>query len=258
MATAFSFYGKLPQFGDFVRYNASGTEIRTFDDWLQEGLIYTKRIMGSAYAEHFNMLNFGFIYPCIETNKLLIGVLQASSDKVGRHYPFYAATVVNYREIFVDEKVLISSWISDYLTNVIEFISGLSQYRELSRIKKNFIRLTEGILNQYQGDGKVQSVSNAADVSSTDYPPVTIHIDPDQGFQFKIPSGDPANAGMLLQTTVVAENPLCIFWHYLLPISYMYIVPAVPPPQIFASIFDPRIQSEYLLKIDIDTSGGTR
>jgi len=83
------FFGKLPSFGDFIRYNASGAEVRAFEQWIQEGLYmaskYFDREWDSVYK---NSPAYHFLFYPENTELFLTGIFHSSHDKSERKYPF--------------------------------------------------------------------------------------------------------------------------------------------------------------------------
>jgi type VI secretion system ImpM family protein len=89
-AITVSCFGKLPQFGDFVRINASSQELHHFDRWLQEGLYSAKKSLVAQFDSTFDASHIRrFLFPLPELQRMLIGVLIPGQDSVGRRYPFY-------------------------------------------------------------------------------------------------------------------------------------------------------------------------
>lgn len=83
------FFGKLPGFTDFIKYNAAGKEIQTIDNWLQEGLALAKLKYKNEWKDVYNNTsNINFIYPFTGTDNTTIGVITPSNDKSGRSFPF--------------------------------------------------------------------------------------------------------------------------------------------------------------------------
>jgi len=83
------FFGKLPGFNDFIKYNAAGKEILTIDNWLQEGLALAKLKYKNEWKNYYNnSLTLNFIYPFTGTDNTIIGVIFPSNDKSGRSFPF--------------------------------------------------------------------------------------------------------------------------------------------------------------------------
>ena len=76
-----AYFGKLPGFGDFVRYNAGGGEVRIFEQWIQEGLYFSQK----QYAQEWNSLypdspTHCFMFAPPEGALCLLGILKASRD----------------------------------------------------------------------------------------------------------------------------------------------------------------------------------
>ena len=83
------FFGKLPGFTDFIKYNAAGKEILTIDNWLQESLALAKLKFKNEWKNYYNnSLTLNFIYPFTGTDNTTIGVISPSNDKSGRSFPF--------------------------------------------------------------------------------------------------------------------------------------------------------------------------
>lgn len=88
-------FGKIPQHGDFVRYNADGAAAREFDTWFREGLHTSRSRLGhplKSIAQNAEPQRF--VYCPTTTPVLLFGVMQMSQDATGRTYPFVVATEV--------------------------------------------------------------------------------------------------------------------------------------------------------------------
>ena len=83
------FFGKLPGFTDFIKYNAAGKEILSIDNWLQEGLALAKLKYKNEWKNYYNnSLSLNFVYPFTGTDNTTIGVISPSNDKSGRSFPF--------------------------------------------------------------------------------------------------------------------------------------------------------------------------
>lgn len=85
----FGFFGKLPQFPDFIKYRASSDEFNILDDWIQKGIISAKLSFGNNWKEIYNNSNcYEFIFPVSKFNKIIAGTLNPGYDKAGRQFPF--------------------------------------------------------------------------------------------------------------------------------------------------------------------------
>lgn len=86
-------FGKMPEHGDFVRYNADVSAAREFDVWLREGLHASRSCLGHALKEIAQASGpQRFVYCPTTMPVLLLGVMQMSEDATGRTYPFVVAT----------------------------------------------------------------------------------------------------------------------------------------------------------------------
>lgn len=85
----FSFFGKLPQFPDFISHRAGSQEFRILDDWLQKGIAQAKMQLGSEWKPSYqNSGYFDFFFPIANTKRIITGVINSSNDKSGRDFPF--------------------------------------------------------------------------------------------------------------------------------------------------------------------------
>jgi type VI secretion system ImpM family protein len=94
------FFGKLPGFPDFIKYNSAGKEILAIDTWLQEGLALAKLKFKNDWKSYYNNLTkINFIYPFTGTDNITIGKISSSNDKSGRSYPFIMFNLFNKNSI---------------------------------------------------------------------------------------------------------------------------------------------------------------
>ena len=71
-------YGKLPVFGDFIRYNASHQQMLLLDKWLQQGLHFGKIQLGSKWNSSYkNAPTYQFVFHPENTNQFLTGFFSA-------------------------------------------------------------------------------------------------------------------------------------------------------------------------------------
>ena len=84
-----AFFGKLPQFGDFIRFNAGGPEIQTFEEWIQEGLYHSQKFYDQKWRKIYqNSSVYAFVYYPEGSARFLLGTFKPSRDQSGRSYPF--------------------------------------------------------------------------------------------------------------------------------------------------------------------------
>jgi type VI secretion system ImpM family protein len=83
------YFGKLPDFSDFVRHNASGDDVRAFEQWIQEALYLASRHFDHNWTSVFRSAPaYHFLFASENQTVLLIGIFQPSHDKSERTYPF--------------------------------------------------------------------------------------------------------------------------------------------------------------------------
>lgn len=88
-ANSFCFFGKLPQYPDFIRYKSSSEEFIIFDNWLQRGIATAKQDLGSSWKDIYsNSQNVDFFFPVKNSEYILSGTFHPSSDRSGRQFPF--------------------------------------------------------------------------------------------------------------------------------------------------------------------------
>jgi type VI secretion system ImpM family protein len=82
-------FGKLPQFGDFVKHNASSPEMQALDQWLQQGMQFAQRHFNQSWELAYQRAPaYHFLFYSNSAQRLLLGRLQPSFDKSMRKYPF--------------------------------------------------------------------------------------------------------------------------------------------------------------------------
>ena len=89
------YFGKLPEFNDFIKYNAGAEEILFIDNWLQEGLAHIKLKYKSSWKEKYeSLMPTSFFIPVPASDKIVSGMLYSSKDKSGREFPFIIFSVI--------------------------------------------------------------------------------------------------------------------------------------------------------------------
>jgi type VI secretion system ImpM family protein len=93
------YFGKLPEFPDFIKHNSGQPETALFDDWIQKGL-YTARLKLSSWKELYkNTPPYNFIVPIKESGRFLTGAIYFSCDKHNREFPFILFSVIDFNSI---------------------------------------------------------------------------------------------------------------------------------------------------------------
>lgn len=83
------YFGKLPPYPDFIKFNAGGAEIRELDLWLQEGLLKAKDVLKDGWKTAYrNSPRYNFLYSSPETQNIVLGLMLPGNDKSDREFPF--------------------------------------------------------------------------------------------------------------------------------------------------------------------------
>lgn len=89
MPGPFGAFGKLPSMGDFLRANTPAGFVEPWDIWLQRAMVSARNSLGGRWQEcYFSAPIWRFTLPHGLAGRLpAIGILMASVDRVGRHFP---------------------------------------------------------------------------------------------------------------------------------------------------------------------------
>lgn len=87
---AAGYYGKVPLVGDFVTRRVSRNTVSIWDTWIRHGLYEIKNVPAPAnfIDQHHTRAIWNFVVPPAVVGEPLIGLIGASSDRVGRQFPF--------------------------------------------------------------------------------------------------------------------------------------------------------------------------
>ncbi len=87
------YFGKTPHRGDFVRFNLPKAFVTVMDDWLQSMMILGESTHAEQWASTYQACpGYRFhLSPDIAGEHAWSGVIGASTDKVGRRFPFCIA-----------------------------------------------------------------------------------------------------------------------------------------------------------------------
>lgn len=83
------YYGKLPVSPEFLRFHATGPEVRELDDWLERGIQYAKARAGSEWSTLVTQADiWNFLFVPEREGRVVCGAVFASRDRAGRSFPF--------------------------------------------------------------------------------------------------------------------------------------------------------------------------
>ncbi len=94
------FFGKLPHYADFIKYNASNNAVINFDEWIQQGLMIAEERLHNGWSEAYRAAPiYCFLFPSDDKQNILMGVMRSSTDLSGRKYPFIALQKITLAEL---------------------------------------------------------------------------------------------------------------------------------------------------------------
>jgi len=170
------YFGKLPKFADFVKYNASGDEILLIDNWIQEGIRLAKLKYKNNWKNYYNNTSsFYFIFPFTNTDKITIGIISPSNDKSGRSFPFIIFGIIK-RDLIESSKVhLLPLNFKEYYESLNEILKSNSLKKDLSEMKSQTINLSnvtlpansnENIYENYLSNSLVENLYQKISINS--------------------------------------------------------------------------------------------
>jgi type VI secretion system ImpM family protein len=137
-----SYFGKLPGYPDFIKFNSGDTEFCRFDEWIQKGMHSAKLKFNDWKSLYRKAPPYNFIIPGKETDKVLAGLLYFSYDKHEREFPFIIFTSLELHSLGLEFHLLPA-----YLKENADFLSsGLPD-----RINESLIQ-PEPILSKTTGE----------------------------------------------------------------------------------------------------------
>ncbi len=141
------YFGKLPGFSDFIKYNAGGEEILVFDKWLQDGLASAKLKMKSDLSKYYKSSdNLFFFFPFTGTERILSGLLIFSSDKSNREFPFIIFFTLQ-KDQFNSSFYLIPMLLSDILNNIDITFNDISTINNISILNERLNEISFNLIS---------------------------------------------------------------------------------------------------------------
>jgi len=140
------YFGKLPGFNDFVKFNAGGEELLVLDKWLQDGLLSAKMKLKSEWVNYYkNSEQFFFFYPFTGTKRALAGLLIPGFDKSGREFPFIVFSYLGKDQLNNVPFHLIPMILFDILNKFKITVIDISSISDLSVINERLNKISYNI-----------------------------------------------------------------------------------------------------------------
>jgi len=153
------YYGKLPAFGDFVRYNASGPEIKLFDQWIQEALYFNRKRLHPEIEKAFEISPaYCFFLSFKDSENYLTGLMKPSRDKVGRRYPFIVAKLINDSDIYPDPEIFLPVQFKTFYKYTYSFIEKLNTVKTPDELRQQTIRFAPEISHDEEAYRQYHSI----------------------------------------------------------------------------------------------------
>jgi len=236
MSYDFAYFGKLPAFGDFLRFNAAKPEMQNFDNWLQEGLYYAKKELKTNFERQFQSLSLSFFYPDNETGNVLVGGLKSSNDQIGRHYPFYASVLIPKPKAKDFQKFSLSPIIECFLRRVFPFMNTIMRYEDATVIEQEYDQFVQSVLTESNSKDRTQFITPMTSINPER--PAIVLDGINSGYQLKIDSGDPEAIYPIMEKFSWESNIPNLFWHTETQVKFLYVFGKTPSPKIFINLLD--------------------
>ncbi len=212
---SFGYFGKLPQYADFIKHKAGSEEFSLLDDWLQKGIASAKIKFKNDWKTVYSKSPvYEFFFPVKKNESVIAGVLYPGIDKSGREFPFIIFSVMKKKSFnnkligslplklnrfFYQAKQLYTIAVNSTDVNSIntEFSKTSVSINTSSAIDNLFeeylsstsiSELNERIFTQLENDSQSQGISFIADDENYNF---------DSGFLIQVSSVVNRNSDML-------------------------------------------------------------
>jgi len=131
------YFGKLPEFNDFVKFNSGLPEILFIDKWIQDGIANARLKLKSEWKQKYETLpptNFYIPFPSSE--RAAAGIIFPSNDKSGREFPIVVFSVMPLRSF--ERTSLIPAKLTEVLSGLDYHLRKEENLLSLNTTLKNF------------------------------------------------------------------------------------------------------------------------
>lgn len=131
------YFGKLPEFNDFIKFNAGSAEILFIDRWLQDGLAYARLKSKSEWKEKYEYLQpTCFFIPVPSSERIAAGMLYAGKDKSNREFPFLIFSLLSGK--YFNELYLIPAELQQIIFTLDELLRKEEDINSLNNALKSY------------------------------------------------------------------------------------------------------------------------
>jgi len=131
------YFGKLPEFNDFVKFNSGLPEILFIDKWIQEGIANARLKLKSDWKQKYEILPpTNFYIPFSSSERAAAGIIFPSSDKSGREFPIVIFSVIPLKNF--ERTSLIPAKLTEVLSGLEYHLRKEEDLLSLNMILKNY------------------------------------------------------------------------------------------------------------------------
>ena len=155
------YFGKLPVFNDFIRYNAGNNEILVLDEWLQQGIILAKQKLKNDWKFIYeNSLALRFFYPFTGTNNFISGIIFPSKDRSNRDFPFLIFFISNKRLLEKTPFYLVPLMFSNKLNTFEEIFNHINNDTTQQNLNENINQILPPVFEETANEQYQTFVNN--------------------------------------------------------------------------------------------------
>ncbi len=134
---AAGYFGKLPAFNDFIKFNSGLPEILFVDKWIQDGLADARLKLKTSWKEKYEALPpTSFYIPFHSSGRAAAGIIYSSYDKSGREFPLVVFSVMPLK-IFSSVH-LVPAMLKEILVSLDYYTRKEENLNDLNLALKNF------------------------------------------------------------------------------------------------------------------------
>jgi type VI secretion system protein ImpM len=144
-------FGKLSNYGDFIKHNSAGAAVRLFDQWIQEGMYLAQKHYHQDWQQTYQTSSaYQFLFYPQEAGQFLAGILWPSQDKSGRQFPFVVSAKLEKTDLDQGIILLAPLLFAPYFRQILTFLDGLSEDSDFRLIVPTIESIIKNISLDFQ------------------------------------------------------------------------------------------------------------
>ncbi len=130
------YFGKLPAFSDFIKFNSGLPEVLFIDKWIQDGLAEARLKLRNDWKQKYEALPpTRFYIPFQSTGRAAAGLIYSSYDKSGREFPLVVFSVTALK--YFTDIALVPGMLEEILNSLDYHIRKEENLNELNIVLKS-------------------------------------------------------------------------------------------------------------------------